>query len=148
MTSVSRNIMVGVVQMARAPDCGSGNRGFEPHHSPQIIYTINYLTNPGVYDIIVVVKAQRPLATELHRRQTAAPVFCKQWVVTVNTTNRSGESVLPFTDYLNAWYPAPPYPEPHGVNRGSSQKICLSAMCAEKVPGCAMLMFRAFCSSL
>ena len=26
--------MVGVVQLARAPDCGSGGRGFEPHHSP------------------------------------------------------------------------------------------------------------------
>ena len=26
--------MVGVVQLARMPDCGSGGRGFEPHHSP------------------------------------------------------------------------------------------------------------------
>ena len=26
--------MVGVVQLVRAPDCGSGGRGFESHHSP------------------------------------------------------------------------------------------------------------------
>ena len=26
--------MVDVVQLARAPDCGSGGRGFEPHHPP------------------------------------------------------------------------------------------------------------------
>lgn len=27
--------MVGVVQLVRAPDCGSGGRGFEPHLPPQ-----------------------------------------------------------------------------------------------------------------
>ena len=26
---------VGVVQLVRAPDCGSGGRGFEPHLPPQ-----------------------------------------------------------------------------------------------------------------
>lgn len=26
--------MVGVAQVARAPDCGSGGRGFESHHPP------------------------------------------------------------------------------------------------------------------
>ena len=27
--------MAGVAQLVRAPDCGSGGRGFGPHHSPQ-----------------------------------------------------------------------------------------------------------------
>ena len=27
--------MVGVAQLVRAPDCGSGGRGFDSHHSPQ-----------------------------------------------------------------------------------------------------------------
>ena len=27
--------MVGVVQLVRAPDCGSGGRGFEPHLPPK-----------------------------------------------------------------------------------------------------------------
>ncbi len=26
--------MVGVVQLVRAPDCGSGGRGFESHYPP------------------------------------------------------------------------------------------------------------------
>lgn len=26
--------MVAVVQLVRAPDCGSGGRGFEPHQPP------------------------------------------------------------------------------------------------------------------
>ena len=26
--------MVGIVQLVRAPDCGSGGRGFEPHLPP------------------------------------------------------------------------------------------------------------------
>ena len=26
---------VGVVQLVRAPDCGSGGRGFEPHLPPE-----------------------------------------------------------------------------------------------------------------
>ena len=26
--------MVGVAQLASAPDCGSGGRGFESHHPP------------------------------------------------------------------------------------------------------------------
>ena len=30
---------VGVAQEVRAPDCGSGGRGFESHHPPQIIAT-------------------------------------------------------------------------------------------------------------
>ena len=29
-------IVVGVAQLVRAPDCGSGGRGFESHHPPQI----------------------------------------------------------------------------------------------------------------
>ena len=29
-------IAVGVAQVVRAPDCGSGGRGFESHHPPQI----------------------------------------------------------------------------------------------------------------
>ena len=31
--------MVVVAQLARAPDCGSGGRGFEPLHSPQREYS-------------------------------------------------------------------------------------------------------------
>ena len=43
--------MVIVAQLVRAPDCGSGGRGFESHHSPIIMkparmgwffYFINY----------------------------------------------------------------------------------------------------------
>ena len=30
--------MVGVVQSVRAPDCGSGGRGFESHHSPALCF--------------------------------------------------------------------------------------------------------------
>ena len=29
--------MVGIVQLARAPDCGSGDRGFESHYPPHIL---------------------------------------------------------------------------------------------------------------
>ena len=29
--------MVVVVQLVRAPDCGSGGRGFESHHPPQAL---------------------------------------------------------------------------------------------------------------
>jgi hypothetical protein len=29
--------MVDVAQLVRAPDCGSGGRGFDPHHSPHSI---------------------------------------------------------------------------------------------------------------
>jgi hypothetical protein len=29
--------MVIVAQLVRAPDCGSGGRGFDPHHSPAYI---------------------------------------------------------------------------------------------------------------
>ena len=28
--------MVNVAQLGRAPDCGSGGRGFDPHRSPQL----------------------------------------------------------------------------------------------------------------
>ncbi len=28
--------MVGVAQLVRAPDCGSGGRGFDSHHSPHV----------------------------------------------------------------------------------------------------------------
>ena len=28
--------MANVAQLIRAPGCGSGGRGFDPHHSPQI----------------------------------------------------------------------------------------------------------------
>ena len=28
--------MADVAQMVRAPVCGTGGRGFDPHHSPQI----------------------------------------------------------------------------------------------------------------
>ena len=28
--------MVGVAQLVRVPDCGSGSRGFEPRHPPLI----------------------------------------------------------------------------------------------------------------
>ena len=27
--------MVGIAQLVRAPDCGSGGRGFEPHYLPK-----------------------------------------------------------------------------------------------------------------
>ncbi len=29
--------MVGVAQLVRAPGCGPGGRGFEPHHSPHLL---------------------------------------------------------------------------------------------------------------
>ena len=29
--------MVGVAQLVRAPDCGSGGRGFKSHHSPHLL---------------------------------------------------------------------------------------------------------------
>ena len=32
---VIKFIVVGVAQLVRAPDCGSGGRGFESHHPPQ-----------------------------------------------------------------------------------------------------------------
>ena len=38
MASVRKYIMAGVAQLVRAPGCGSGGRGFDPHHSPQIEY--------------------------------------------------------------------------------------------------------------
>lgn len=33
--------MVGVAQLVRAPDCGSGGRGFETHHSPSLVQAPN-----------------------------------------------------------------------------------------------------------
>ena len=30
--------MVGIAQLVRAPDCGSGGRGFESHHSPAVYF--------------------------------------------------------------------------------------------------------------
>ena len=33
--------MVGVAQLVRAPDCGSGGRGFETRHSPQFLDKAN-----------------------------------------------------------------------------------------------------------
>ena len=33
--------MVGIAQLVRAPDCGSGGRGFEFHYSPQKIIQTN-----------------------------------------------------------------------------------------------------------
>ena len=30
--------MVGVAQLVRAPDCGSGGRGFDSHHSPANLF--------------------------------------------------------------------------------------------------------------
>ena len=35
MASVRKYIMAGVAQLVRAPGCGSGGRGFNPHRSPQ-----------------------------------------------------------------------------------------------------------------
>ena len=35
--------MVGVAQLVRAPDCGSGGRGFDPHHSPHYYELVSYL---------------------------------------------------------------------------------------------------------
>ena len=29
--------MVGIAQLVSAPDCGSGDRGFESHHSPSAV---------------------------------------------------------------------------------------------------------------
>jgi hypothetical protein len=29
--------LVGIAQLVRAPDCGSGSRGFESHYSPSIL---------------------------------------------------------------------------------------------------------------
>ena len=36
--------MVGVAQLVRAPDCGSGGRGFESHHPP---HQVNNLGGRG-----------------------------------------------------------------------------------------------------
>ena len=30
--------MVGIAQLVRAPDCGSGGRGFESHYSPVVMF--------------------------------------------------------------------------------------------------------------
>ena len=32
--------MVGIAQLVRAPDCGSGGRGFESHYSPVILFNL------------------------------------------------------------------------------------------------------------
>ena len=39
-SSSARNfhVMVGVAQLVRAPDCGSGGRGFETRHSPHLLF--------------------------------------------------------------------------------------------------------------
>ena len=46
--------MVGVAQLVRAPDCGSGGRGFDPRHSPHFFF-------------------QKPLQNESLRRVGIAP---------------------------------------------------------------------------
>lgn len=56
--------MVGVAQLIRAPGCGPGGRGFEPHHSPHkkskcyvlalFIYDIAVF-NPFITGIFVIV---------------------------------------------------------------------------------------------
>ena len=30
--------MANIAQLVRAPGCGSGGRGFEPHYSPQLYF--------------------------------------------------------------------------------------------------------------
>ena len=34
--------MLDVAQLVRAPDCGSGGRGFEPHRSTQLVIGVFY----------------------------------------------------------------------------------------------------------
>ena len=36
-------LLAGVAQLVRAPDCGSGSRGFKSHHSPQPVFTRRWL---------------------------------------------------------------------------------------------------------
>ena len=49
--------MVGIAQLVRAPDCGSGGRGFEFHYSPQkiiqtkIVWIIFFLNSRRIYYI-------------------------------------------------------------------------------------------------
>ncbi|CDT02098.1 hypothetical protein BN1095_240001 [Clostridioides difficile] len=33
--------MVGIAQLVRAPDCGSGGREFDSHYPPQLIWSIS-----------------------------------------------------------------------------------------------------------
>ncbi len=39
---VAGSCVVGVAQLVRAPDCGSGGRGFETRHSPQRVPCHDY----------------------------------------------------------------------------------------------------------
>jgi hypothetical protein len=34
------NYVVGVAQLVRVPDCGSGGRGFKSHHPPQFLWGV------------------------------------------------------------------------------------------------------------
>ncbi len=43
--------MANVAQLVRASGCGSEGRGFDPHHSPHIIWSM--LTLCGVCDTII-----------------------------------------------------------------------------------------------
>ena len=45
---MASTIMASVAQSVRAPVCGTGGRGFKPHHSPQFLFYPLQLKGDGV----------------------------------------------------------------------------------------------------
>ena len=42
MFSTTPDIAAGIAQLVRAPDCGSGGRGFETHYPPFLIFRTKF----------------------------------------------------------------------------------------------------------
>ena len=43
--------MADVAQLVRALVCGTGGRGFEPHHSPQVLSRFTFLVNCDIIKV-------------------------------------------------------------------------------------------------
>lgn len=50
--------MADIAQLVRAPDCGSGGRGFEPHYSPHLLGIIIWIIIVKIYPLISYYQAK------------------------------------------------------------------------------------------
>ena len=69
--------MVDVVQLVRAPDCGSGGRGFESHHPPHFFPFFAEKSPPAYWDIAKSVR-QRTLTPSFRRFESCYPSQTKK----------------------------------------------------------------------
>src|SRR5262249_24046022 len=56
--------MVGVAQLVRAPGCGAGGRGFEPHHPPHFVKCVVDEKAPHLYETAPLAQLDRATGFE------------------------------------------------------------------------------------